>query len=486
MSVYFPQPPILSFTEMATSISEVHQAHAHMLKTGLIHHPFAASRLLSSAATSTATPYAHSIFSHIQDRNPYIYNTIIRAYANSPTPENAITVYTQMMDDFVVPDKYTLTFVLKACSRIRGIEEGKQVHAHAVKSGVGSDVYAGNTLIHLYANCGYFEIAREMLDKMPHRDVISWNAILSAYADMGLVELAREVFNEMPERNVESWNFMVSGYAGVGLVEEARGVFDEMPVKDVVSWDVMIAGYAQVNRFGDILVLFEEMQNANVKPGSCTLANILSACAHLGALSQGECVHAYAEKNRIDVSGSLATAFVDMYSKCGCIEKALEVFHSTFKKDVSTWNSMIAGLSIHGFGEHALEIFSEMVRMGLEPNEVTFTSVLSACSRSGLLKEGREVFDLMIRVHGIQPSVEHYGCMVDLLGHFGLFEEAEELVRSMPVKKSPVVWESLLGACRNHGNIEMAERVERKILELNPEGSSDYVQLSNIHASIGK
>ncbi|PSS04859.1 Pentatricopeptide repeat-containing protein [Actinidia chinensis var. chinensis] len=229
------------------------------------------------------------------------------------------------------------------------------------------------------------------------------------------------------------------------------------------------------------------MQNGYVKPDSCTLVNVLSACARIGVLSQGKWVHAYVKKNRIDdANGFLATALVDMYSKCGCIEKALEVFQNAFRKDVSTWNSMILGLSIHGFGKHALEIFSEMLTEGVEPNEITFINVLSACSHAGLLKEGREVFDLMIRVHRIQPSVKHYGCMVDLLGCFGLLEEAEELVKSMLVKESPVVWESLLGACRNHGNYSMAERIAGKLLELAPEESSGYVQLSNIHAYMGR
>ncbi|KAA8519606.1 hypothetical protein F0562_013949 [Nyssa sinensis] len=392
---------------MATSVSELHQAHAHMLKTGLIRDPFAASRLIALAATTTnsqTVDYAYSIFNRIQHPNAYIYNTIIRAYANSPTPEHALIVYNKMLHDHVFPDKYTLTFGLKACANFRGVEEGRQVHGHAIKFGIECDVFISNTLIHMYANCGYFEIARGLLDGMLERDVISWNALLSPYAEMGLVDFARGVFDEMPERNVESWNFMISGYNG------------------------------------------------------------------------------------INVNGFLATALVDMYSKCGCIEKALEVFCNTSRKDISTWNSIIAGLSIHGFGEHALKIFSEMLVDGFKPNEVTFVSVLSACSRAGLLNEGRETFDLMVRVHGIQPTLEHYGCMVDLLGRFGLLEEAEELVRTMPLKlrEVPVIWESLLGACRNHGDVELAEHVAKKLLELDPQDSSGYVQLSNIHASIGR
>ncbi|KAM7524912.1 hypothetical protein LguiA_014814 [Lonicera macranthoides] len=487
MAAFLNTSPIISFTDMATSISELNQAHAQMLKTGLIHHPFATSRLIAVAANIINTPtYAHSVFDHIQHPNPFNYNTLIRAYAKSPTPQLALNVFLQMLDDNVVPDKYTFTFVLKACSILKGIEEGKQVHAHVIKSQIRFDSFIFNTLIHMYANCGYFEIARKLLDEMPERDVISWNAILSAYAETGLVDLARGVFDEMPETNTESWNFMISGYIGGGLLEEARSVFDEMPVKNVVSWNAMITGYAQAGRFGEVFVLFEDMQNAKVQPDDYTLVNVLSACAHVGALSQGEWVHTYIEKNGIDVSGFLATALVDMYSKCGSIEKALEVLRSTSNKDISTWNSMIAGLSIHGLGEQALQLFSELLDNGFKPNEVTFVSVLSACSRSGLLNVGRQMFDIMVHVHGIQPTIEHYGCMVDLLGRFGLLEEAEQLARKIPFKEVGVVWESLLAACRNHGNVELGERVAKRLLELDPQDSAGYVQLSNIKASMGR
>ncbi|XP_059669520.1 pentatricopeptide repeat-containing protein At4g18840 [Cornus florida] len=490
MSAIFKSPPILSFTEMANSISELHQAHAHMLKTGLMEDPFAASRLIAFSATNTSSQsvaYAHSIFTRIQHPNSYTYNSMIRAYANSPNPQHALMVYEQMLnDDHLFPDKYTFTFALKACASLRGVKEGRQVHGHVIKFGIGYDAYIWNTLIHVYANCGCFEIARCLLDGMPESDVISWNAILSAYVEMGLMDFARGLFDEMPERNLESWNFMISGYIGVGLLDEARRIFNEMPMKDVVSWNAMITGYAHESRFDEVLVLFEKMQSGKVKPDGRTLVNVLSACARVGALSQGEWVHAYVDKSGIDINGFLATALVDMYSKCGCIEKALEVFDSTSMKDISTWNSIIAGLSIHGFGEHALKIFSQMLVNGFSPNEVTFISVLSACSRAGLLNEGREMFDLMVSVHGIEPTIEHYGCMVDLLGRFGLLEEAEELLRTMPHKEAPLVWESLLGACRNHGNLELAARVAKKILDMDPQDSSGYVQLSNIHASMGR
>ncbi|OVA12429.1 Pentatricopeptide repeat [Macleaya cordata] len=490
MAVSIPQPSIITFTEMTNSISEIHQAHAQMLKTGLFHNPFAASRLISfsTISTSISNPqtltYAYSVFNRIPNPNNYLWNTIIRSFANSSFPEQSLLVFHQMLHSSISPDKFTYPFVLKACSSLSSIDEGQQIHAQILKTGFGSDVYVQNSLIHVYARVGNTDKARLLLDKMLQSDVISWNAILSAFTERGLMEKARKLFEEMPEKNVESWNFMISGYVGLGLVEEARRLFDEMPLRDVVSWNAMITGYARSSQFGQVLKLFEDMQIAKVKPDNYTLVNVLSACAQVGALNQGEWVHAYIDKNNNKIHGFLATALVDMYSKCGCIEKAVRVFSDTKKKDISTWNSIIAGLSIHGYGKDALRMFSEMMNDGFKPNEITFISVFSACSRSGLLDEGRRVLDLMVHVHGIKPSVEHYGCIVDLLGRAGSLKEAEELVEMMPLKEEALgVWQSLLSACRIHSNVELAERVAEKILKLNPKDSYSYVQLSNIYAA---
>ncbi|XP_022720360.1 pentatricopeptide repeat-containing protein At4g18840-like [Durio zibethinus] len=488
MSGTLSQPPILSFTEMATSISEIHQAHAHLLKTGLFYsNTFASNKLISFAVTNpdpTTLSYAHSVFTHITNPNSFSYNSLIRAYANSRTPQNALFLFRQMLEGLVFPDKYSFTFVLKACAGFGGVQEGRQIHAQVLKMGIGFDVFVANTLIHVYGKSGYFGVARNLLDRMTNRDVVSWNALLSAYIETGFIRLARDFFDEMEERNVESWNFMISGYLNNGLLEEARSIFDRMPAKDAVSWNVMITGYAHTSCFGEVLLLFEDMQREEVRPDNCTLVNLLSACAHLGALGQGEWIHAYIGKNGIGTNGFVATALVDMYSKCGNIGKALNVFRNASQKDISTWNSIIVGLGMHGFGENALETFSEMLAQGFEPNEVTFIAVLSACSRAGLLNEGRHMFQLMVDDYGIQPTIEHYGCMVDLLGRVGLLEEALDLVETRALKEAPVLWESLLSACKNHGNVEMAEHVARKLLELNPQDSAGYVQLSNTYAAL--
>ncbi|KAJ4955550.1 hypothetical protein NE237_012333 [Protea cynaroides] len=459
MSASSPQPFMVSFTEMATTLHEVHQAHAHMIKTGLIRNTFAASRLIAFADTNSTDPttltYAHSVFTRVSKPNSYVWNTIIRAYTNSSSPVLALLVFHQMLHGPVFPDKFTFPFVLKACSYLHWIKKGQQIHTHIVKVGLGSDVFIQNTLIHLYASAGFIECAHILLNRMFERNVISWNAILSALADQGLMEQALSLFEEMPEKNVESWNFMISGYVSLGLIQEARSLFDVMPLRDVVSWNAILTGYAHVSCFDEVLAVFEDMQNAKVKPNSYTLVNVLSACANVGAMNQGEWIYSFINKNDIKIDGFLATALVDMYAKCGNIDKALEVFNNTLKKDISTWNSVIAGLSIHGYGEDALRVFSEMLAEGYSANEITFVSVLSACSHAGLLDEGYSVFYLMVHVHGIKPCIEHYCCM------------AEEFITAMELKDALAVWVSLLNACRIHENVKMAEHVAMWLFKLN-------------------
>ncbi|KAJ0236895.1 Pentatricopeptide repeat-containing protein [Hirschfeldia incana] len=487
-----PPLPILTFTERAKSLSEIQQAHAFMLKTGLSRDTFSASKLISFAVSNPepeTVSYAHSILNRIDTPNAFTHNSLIRAYANSPTPETALTAFREMLISPVVgPDKYSFTFALKACGAFCGGEEGRQIHGLFLKSGLVTDVYVENTLVNVYARSGWFEVARKVLDGMPERDVVSWNSLLSAFVEKGLVEEARGVFDEMEERNVESWNFMVSCYASAGLVEEAREVFEAMPVKDVVSWNAMVSGYARAGFYGEALEVFNEMLEScgEEEPDGFTFVSVLSACANLGSLSQGEWVRVYIDKRGVEIDGFLATALVDMYSKCGRIDKAVEVFRGASKKDVSTWNSMISGLSVHGLGNDALEIFSEMVYEGFEPNGITFIAVLSACNHVGLLEQARKLFETMSSVYGVEPSVEHYGCMVDLLGRLGKFEEAEELVNKVPEDEAAVLLESLLGACKRFGRTEQAESLAKRLLELNPGETSGYVQMSNLYASNGR
>lgn len=279
---------------------------------------------------------------------------------------------------------------------------------------------------------------------------------------------------------------MILGLARNGEVEDSRRLFDKMPMKNTISWNSMISGYVGNGRYKEALDLFHQMQNARIEPSVHTMASLLGACACLGALEQGEWVHAYIEKNDIEANSIVLTALIDMYCKCGRLDKALWVFGNAPQKGLSSWNSMISGLAIHGCGEEAIRIFSRLQSSCLRPDHVSFLGVLTACNHSGMVDEARYYFSLMIITYKIQPTIKHYGCMVNLLGRAGHLEEAEELINSMPIDPDVVIWGSLLSACRNHGNIEIGEWVAKRMIELDPGESSSYVLLSNAYAAAGR
>ncbi|PKI76123.1 hypothetical protein CRG98_003484 [Punica granatum] len=339
----------------------------------------------------------------------------------------------------------------------------------------------------MYASFGRVGDARRMLDQSRESyDVVCWNAMIDGYLRCGHVEAARELFETMPDKNVGSWNTMVSGLSRLGMIEEARRTFDLMQERDEISWSGMIDGYIRGGCYREALEVFNEMQRENFRPRKFVLSSVLAACANLGALDQGRWVHDYVKRNLIRLDAVLGTALVDMYAKCGRIDMAWKVFEETRDKEVSTWNAMIGGVAIHGRAEDAIELLVEMQREKLEPNGITFVGVLTACAHSGLVDEGLKILSSMERVYGVKPGVEHYGCIVDLLGRSGRLEEAEEVIRSMPMEPNKAVLGALLAACRIHGNVEFGERLGKVLLELDQGNGGRYALLSNIYAKAGK
>ncbi|KAJ9691595.1 hypothetical protein PVL29_013706 [Vitis rotundifolia] len=422
-----------------------------------------------------------------------------------------------MLQSGLKPDHMTYPFVIKACNESSMTWFGLLVHTHVVKSGFECDSYIVSSLIHLYANgkdlgaakqlfnlCsdrdvvswnamidGYVKRgemghARIVFDRMVCRDVISWNTMINGYAIVGKIDEAKRLFDEMPERNLVSWNSMLAGFVKCGNVEDVFGLFSEMPCRDVVSWNSMLACYAQCGKPNEALALFDQMRAVGVKPTEPTVVSLLSACAHLGALDKGLHLHTYINDNRIEVNSIVGTALVDMYAKCGKISLATQVFNAMESKDVLAWNTIIAGMAIHGHLKEAQQLFKEMKEAGVEPNDVTFVAMLSACSHAGMVDEGQKLLDCMSSSYGIEPKVEHYGCVIDLLARAGLLEEAMELIGTMPMEPNPSALGALLGGCRIHGNYELGEMVGKRLINLQPCHSGRYILLSNIYAAAKK
>lgn len=486
-----------------------------------------------------------------------MWNTIIRGHWLSSSPILSIQVYARMMNSGVEPNSYTFPFLLKSCAKIKAICEGKQVHAHILKLGFASDAHVHTSLITMYARIrdldnarlifdsnivhdvvsftalisgylleGYVDDARHLFDEIPVKDVVSWNAMIAGYAQSDRFEEALSCFREMLKANVSpnqstlvtslsccaqsgslelgkwisSWikehglssnlqltNALIDMYSKCGEIDTARELFDGIVGRDVISWNVMIGGYSHMNLYKEALPLFHLMLRSNIKPNDVTFLAILPACTHLGALDLGKWIHAYIDKNFKNTSSvSLQTSLIDMYAKCGCIEMAEQVFKSMNYTTVASWNAMISGLAMHGHAEKALTLFSKMANEGLQPDDITFVGVLSACSQGGFVDLGCQYFESMVQNYNTVPKLQHYGCMIDLVAKAGKFEEANNMIKNMEVEPDGAIWGSLLSACRVHGHIEFGEYVADHLFKLEPENTGAYVLLSNIYAAAGR
>ncbi|XP_047044130.1 pentatricopeptide repeat-containing protein At5g56310-like [Lolium rigidum] len=401
--------------------------HAAMLVSGrLASDAFAASRLLDAyAALSPPTTVLRLLSSLPYAPNTFMLNTSLRALASSPDPASALAFFSQLRRSGTTsysPGRHTFPFLLKASARLP-LPVSRQVHALVVKHGLDRDTYVANGLVR-------------------------------AYSVAGRVRAARQVFDELPERSTVVYTTMVSGYAQNSRYQEAMGMFDDMLDK-------------------------------GFEPGPVVLASVLSACARSesGGLVMGRRVHDIMERRGMaaPVGVILGTALVDMYAKNGAINEAVKVFKGMPQRHTATWNALISGLAHHGHGDDALAMFQQMRRVGVPPNATTLVGVLSAYCHTGQLGEARRVFASM-EDFGVTPSIQHYGCMVDLLGRSGLLSEAEEMIRGMACKADTAIWGALLTACKNHGDVDVAERAVQEMLKLDPNNHGVYVVLSNVYA----
>jgi pentatricopeptide repeat protein len=325
-----------------------------------------------------------------------------------------------------------------------------------------------------------------MFDEMPQRDAFSWATMIDGYGKQaGGVDRARELFDQMPARDLVCWNSMIDGYARHGRMDEARALFEEMPEWNVISWSVIIDGHVRCGEPKVALEYFQSMLRCGVKPDRVAAVGAVTACAQLGALEQGRWLHSYLEKKKVLFDVVVQTALIDMYMKCGRLDLAMSIFESMDEKTVVTWNVMIVGLGTHSYGLDAVQLFHRMEAEGAPMDDLSILAVLTACTHAGMVSEGLEIFHRMKKDFRINPKVEHYGALVDLLGRAGHLDQARHAIETMPMEATPELWGSLLAACRSHRCVDLAELSVERLANLGADDSGVYVLLSNIYADEG-
>ncbi|XVF60743.1 hypothetical protein PTKIN_Ptkin08bG0072700 [Pterospermum kingtungense] len=452
---FISDQPYLSLLENnCTTMKDLKKIHAHLIKTGLVNDIIAASRVLAfSASPAGDMNYAFLVFTRIESPNLFAWNTIIRGFSQSSNPRIAISLFIDMLvDSSVQPERLTYPSVFKAYAQLGLACDGRQLHGRVIKQGLDYDQFIRNTIIYMYANCG-------------------------------LLNEAWRMFNEELELDVVAWNTMIVGLAKCGETDESRRLFNKMVSRNTVSWNSMISGYVRNGKFLEALELFQEMQGEKIRPSEFTMVSLLNACACLGAITQGTWIHDYIVMQKFELNGILVTAIIDMYCKCGNVEKALQVFRTCPKEGLSCWNAMILGLATNGCEQEAIQLFRELESWSLKPDYVSFIGVLTACNHAGMVDNAKSYFSLMTERYKIKPGIKHYSCMVGVLGNAGLLEEAEQLITNMPINEDAIIWGSLLSSCRKHGNVEMAKRAAKHVIELDPAESSGYVLMSNVYAA---
>ncbi|KAL9302826.1 Pentatricopeptide repeat-containing protein [Arabidopsis thaliana] len=492
------------------------QIHAFMLRHAIETNVQIFTKFLVISASAVGIGYARKLFDQRPQReDSFLSNSMIKAYLETRQYPDSFALYRDLRKETCfAPDNFTFTTLTKSCSLSMCVYQGLQLHSQIWRFGFCADMYVSTGVVDMYAKFGKMGCARNAFDEMPHRSEVSWTALISGYIRCGELDLASKLFDQMPHvkdvviynammdgfvksgdmtsarrlfdemthKTVITWTTMIHGYCNIKDIDAARKLFDAMPERNLVSWNTMIGGYCQNKQPQEGIRLFQEMQaTTSLDPDDVTILSVLPAISDTGALSLGEWCHCFVQRKKLDKKVKVCTAILDMYSKCGEIEKAKRIFDEMPEKQVASWNAMIHGYALNGNARAALDLFVTMM-IEEKPDEITMLAVITACNHGGLVEEGRKWFHVM-REMGLNAKIEHYGCMVDLLGRAGSLKEAEDLITNMPFEPNGIILSSFLSACGQYKDIERAERILKKAVELEPQNDGNYVLLRNLYAA---
>lgn len=388
------------------------------------------------------------------------WNSMISGYVDNFQYDEAFTMFKDLlMEDGIEPDRFTLGSVLAACADRASFRLGKAIHSQAIVRGLHSNTFVGGALIEMYCKCRDLNAARKVFDQVAERDIATYNALISGYARSKQIKKIQHLIQRMEQDGFQA---------------------------NVYTWNSILAGHVENNLHEVAMQLFLEMQASGITPDVYTVGIILTACSRLATIARGKQVHAYTIRRCYDSDVQIGATLVDMYAKCGSIRHALIAYKRISNPNLICHNAMLTAYAMHGHGEDGIALFHEMLENGFRPDQVTFLAVLSSCVHIGSVKTGREFFDLMRHYH-VKPTIKHYTCMVDLLSRTGLVSEAYDLIKKVPMADcDSVLWGALLGGCLTHHNTEIGEIAAKRLIELEPDNTGNYVLLANLYAYDGR
>ncbi|XP_019056682.1 PREDICTED: pentatricopeptide repeat-containing protein At4g14820 [Tarenaya hassleriana] len=444
-------PPLLKAAAKVSTLVEGMEIHGVAVKLGSVSDPFVETCLMGMYTSCDRVADARKVFDRMAHRDVVSWNAMIDGYCRRGILDEAFKLFEEMKNSNVMPDEIILCNIVSACGRVKNLNYSKAVHRFIIENKVKMDAYL-------------------------------LSALVTMYAGTGCMDMAQQLFAKMPERNLIVSTAMVSGFSRAGRIDDARAIFCQMEEKDLVCWSAMISGYAENDRPEEALRIFEEMLALGINPDQITMLSVISACANLGTMDKANSVHSCIDHYELGSELPINNALIDMYAKCGSLERARDVFEKMPRRNVTSWTSMINAFAMHGESTDALSLFARLKEEKIEPNGVTFLAVLYACNHAGFVEEGKMIFASMVDEYDIAPKHEHYGCMVDLLGRANRLREALDLIESMPMASNVIIWGSLMSACRIHDEFELGELAAKRVLDLEPRHGGALVILSNIYA----
>lgn len=498
------------------------EIHGQLIVNGFSLDLFAMTGVVNMYAKCGQIEEAYKMFDRMPERDLVSWNTIVAGFAQNGFAELALDLVTRMHEEGRRGDFITIVSILPAVANVGSLRIGKAVHGYAMRAGFDSIVNVSTALVDMYAKCGRVETSRLVFDGMKSRNVVSWNSMIAAYVEGGNPEEAMRIFQKMLDQGVEPTNVtimealhacadlgdlergifvhklldqlklgtdvsmtnsLISMYSKCKKVDRAADIFSKLQGKTLVSWNAMILGYAQNGRVNEALNYFCKMRSKNIKPDSFAMVSVIPALAELSVIRHAKWIHALVIRSCFEKNVFVMTALIDMYAKCGAVGTARALFDMMNERHVTTWNVMIDGYGTHGLGKAAVELFNKMLEGPTKPNDITFLCAISACSHSGLVEEGIHYFTSLKKDYGIEPVMDHYGAMVDLLGRAGRLNEAWDFIQKMPIEPGITVFGAMLGACKIHKNVELGEKAANRLFELDPDEGGYHVLLANIYAA---